>query len=169
MLASDALIKACAWTTVDDVYAKCLKERRHGSALAKEALKILTLNKMTARGSKIVPGPPELKRMRTSQIGYGTATKVAEDDNDELKRKRKYVPGLNLPKKKYVDFPTKPRKFVEGVNPAGLIAFPMPETWDPEFKGFDILLACESTYLYGRAKTDSMAEKYLFFQKMANH
>jgi len=53
----------------------------------------------------------------------------------------------------------KPRPFDKGVNPEGLIDFTMPETYDPEFKGLDIYLACESTYIYARSRTNTMKEK----------
>ena len=73
-----------------------------------------------------------------------------ENPNEKLQNlKRKYS---------FNKRPSKP--FVDGVNPEFLITFPMPETWNPEFEGFDINLACDSTFIYGRYKTQNMKEKY---------
>lgn len=171
MEASDALIKACKHATLEEVHKECLLSGHGDGPLASEIREILKVNKTQPLGSKIVPGRPVLlKRLQDApsgsknnvQRGWGAPLKIGKAFE---KASKKPVPvtlwQFKNPKHvREAPLPKKPRAFKDCVNPAGLIHFRMPELWDAEFKGFDILLACESTFIYGRAKTTNMAEKY---------
>lgn len=77
-----------------------------------------------------------------------------------LRSRRTDAPRVVINRQRILRFPQGARGFVDGIDPAGLIKFRMPETVSAEFRGMDPILAFESTYIYGRSwlKYDTLAE-----------
>ena len=54
------------------------------------------------------------------------------------------------------------RPLPDDINPDALISFPLPEAYDPSWKGFDIIVAAFATREYGFSPPDRQ-QKQVFF------